>query len=576
MHASLRLALISAAAAALCACATAPGAGPSDSAASIAAAAAADARPSSAYGYYLAAQAALDAGDSKGAAVLFDRAMAADPDAGFISERAFTTALLSGDIGRAAELAPAPGEASPAAQSLGALAKAVEALSDGRGREAYEILSSSNLPNAAPNALLKPWAAAAAGKTSASFILPANGDRLTRMVGQLDQAMLYEKAGRYAEAETGFKALLADRSAEGLVTPAYGLFLERRGRRSEAVAVYDRLLAAEPDSVSVRAARARALAKGTPPPPLTVREGAAQALMAPAAAALADRQSDAGLVYLRLIVRLDPKRDDAWMLAGDVMSAAGDVQAGRDAYMRVPQSSARYADARSRIAWSYQSADKDQALKIARETAQQLPASDAAKLTLADLLRADQQYEESAQVLGPVIAAAGARPDWRLYYMRAVALERSGHWPEAQKDLDEALKLKPDQPEVLNYLGYSWVNRGEKVKQGLDLIKKAVEAQPQEGAYVDSLGWAYYRLGDYANAVQMLERAASLEAGDAEINDHLGDAYWRVGRRDEARFQWKAVLTLDPDPQVKARAEAKLASPLGPDAVVPAPTVASK
>ncbi len=175
-----------------------------------------------------------------------------------------------------------------------------------------------------------------------------------------------------------------------------------------------------------------------------------------------------------------------------------------------------------------------------------------------------------------MIAAGGAKADWRLYYMRAIARERSGRWQDAEVDLSKALALKPDQPEVLNYLGYSWVNRGVKVKDGMAMIQRAVDAQPEEGAYVDSLGWAYYRLGQYGTAVDTLERAVSLMAGDPEINDHLGDAYWKAGRRTEAQFQWRAVLTLKPDEDIRVRAEAKLASPLGPDVVTAAPAVAAQ
>jgi tetratricopeptide (TPR) repeat protein len=530
----------------------------------------------SVYGLYLAGQAALDTGDSQTAAQFFNRAKEASPQAGFLKERAFTAALLSGDITGAAGLAPGPGEGSAGSQSLGVLAQVVDALADGRGAEAWAKLSQTpaGVSEGAPGAVLKPWAAAAAGRKVEALAVPATNDRLMRLVAGLSQAQLYEHAHRYAEAETGFKTLLLNPIGKGMVAPFYGHFLERRGRRQEALAIYEELLSADPGDPTILAARARVLAKGPAPAAPTIREGAAQALMAPAAAALAERQPEAALVYLRLALRLDPRRDDAWLLVGDVLGASGDVDGSRAALAKIPPQSPRYADARSRLAWSYQQADdKEMALKIARETVQQAPSSQTARLNLADILRANQQFEESAHTLDPVISAAGDHAEWRLYYMRAVALERSGHWPDAQRDLSKALTLKPDEPEVLNYLGYSWVNRGERVKEGLAMIEKAVAAQPEEGAYVDSLGWAYYRLAQYAKAVELLERAVSLDAGDAEINDHLGDAYWRIGRRDEARYQWQAVLTLKPDPDIKARAEAKLASPLGVDVYAQPPPV---
>jgi len=168
-------------------------------------------------------------------------------------------------------------------------------------------------------------------------------------------------------------------------------------------------------------------------------------------------------------------------------------------------------------------------------------------------------------VLTGLINASKTSPDWRLLYARGVAYERTGRWPEAQTDLQAALALAPDQPELLNYLGYSWIDRGEHLKEALAMVEKAVGQNPRSGAMVDSLGWAYYRLGDFKKAVDKLEDAVELEAGDPEINNHLGDAYWKVGRKDEAQFQWKRVLTLQPDAKIKANAEAKLASQAGPD-----------
>ena len=573
MPKSFRLALIPLALLGLSACATS-----APTSRTVTTAALSGGGQPSIYGMYLAGQAALDSGDSQAAADFFAQAKDASPQAGFLKERVFTAALMAGDIPRAAAMAPGPDEGSPSIQAVGILTVAVEQLASDQGRAAYETLSTPRpgVPVAPPSALLKPWAAAAAGKLTEAVTLPDSPDRVTALVASFDQALLFERTRRYNEAETAYKALFNDRIGQALAGPAYGVFLERRGRRKEAIAMYDQLLAGDPEDPSLLAAKMRAARNGTAPTQMTIREGAAQALMVPTAVILSDKQFEEGLIYLRLILRLDPKRDDAWLQAGDVMSQAGDLLSARAAYGQVNAKSPRYAEARSRLAWSYQTDDKDAALKVARDTVAALPDSDTALITLADLLRAANRYDESAKVLDGVMANGRHATDWRLYYERGVALERSGRWPEAKADLDKALVLRPDQPEVLNYLGYSWVNRREKIKEGMELIQRAVDAQPDEGAYVDSLGWAYYQLGDYPNAVSTLEHAVALEAGDAEINDHLGDAYWRAGRRDEARFQWRAVLTFKPDPDVKARAEAKFASPLGVEAMVKPPTVAGQ
>ncbi|KAB2860485.1 MAG: tetratricopeptide repeat protein, partial [Bauldia sp.] len=231
-------------------------------------------------------------------------------------------------------------------------------------------------------------------------------------------------------------------------------------------------------------------------------------------------------------------------LVGDVMSGAGEFEQARAAYDKIKPGSPEYVSARAKLAWAYQSAgDTETAIKIAREAAQSGDTD--AQLNLADLLRADEQFAESAEILTRLIAEQ-ADPDWRLLYARGVAYERTGRWADAERDMQAALKQRPDEPELLNYLGYSWIDRGENLKEALAMVEKAVASNPRNGAMIDSLGWAHYRLGDYAKAVALLEEAIELEAGDPEINNHLGDAYWRVGRRDEAQFQWRRVLTLDP------------------------------
>ena len=131
-------------------------------------------------------------------------------------------------------------------------------------------------------------------------------------------------------------------------------------------------------------------------------------------------------------------------------------------------------------------------------------------------------------------------------------------WPGAEADLQKALTLQPDEPELLNYLGYAWIDRGQNLGPAMEMVQKAVAANPRSGAMIDSLGWAYFRMGDYRNAVEYLERAVTLEPSDTDINDHLGDAYWMVGRQIEARFQWTRVLQLKPEAAMKVKAEGKL------------------
>lgn len=539
--------------AALAACASAPG--PS---------APPDFSTASPYGQFLAGRAALNAGRHGDAARYYGAVRSLDPDAAPISdERAFVAALLAGDVTTAAKIAPTAATTSPPNLSLSRLVRAVEGMSSGRTNQAQALLAPEGavFPHRSAMALLAPWAAAMAGDREGVLVRPQSpGDRIVDVFGLLSQARLFERAGRFDEAETNFKVLAGGDSPGQASVLAYGGFLERRKRSAEAIALYDRLLATDPRNAAVRTARARAAAGRAEVQP-TLRQGAAQSLTPVAATLIAAGQDQMGLAYLRLALRLDPGQNSAWLLVGDLLEGDGLVDEARAAYARVPPAAPEFSAAQAKLAWSHQRAgDRETALRLAREAAAGGDVD--AAINLSDLLRANDRFSESADVLNPVIS--GGAPDWRLLYARGVSLERAGRWPEAERDLKAALALNPDEPELLNYLGYTWIDRNENLTQALEMVRKAVSQNPRSGAMVDSLGWAYFRLGDFPKAVETLEQAVELEPGDPELNNHLGDAYWRVGRRDEAGFQWKRVLTLDPDPKIRAEAERKLAQGLPP------------
>jgi Flp pilus assembly protein TadD len=241
---------------------------------------------------------------------------------------------------------------------------------------------------------------------------------------------------------------------------------------------------------------------------------------------------------------LAPDFDGARLVLAQQQSQAGHAERARAMLAEIAPGSPYAGSARTMEAWMLLDAgETDRALLLARANAESGDAR--AKRALADMYRTLERYSEAEPIYSELIVAQG--DDWRLYFARGAARERLGRWPDAESDLRRALELSPEQPDVMNYLGYSWVDRGERLQEGLALIQRAVELRPGSGAIIDSLGWAHYRLGDYAQALDLLERAVELEPADPTLNDHLGDVYWRLGRRIEARFQWQRALTLDPD-----------------------------
>ena len=294
----------------------------------------------------------------------------------------------------------------------------------------------------------------------------------------------------------------------------------------------------------------------------SVQEGLAEALFDLASVVNRPETIDLALLYDRFALYLRPDLAVAQLLLSDILSAQDKPEASLAVLAQIPASSPYSGSARLRAAVNLEMLDRgDEAVAELREMAAAAPKQVEAEMQLGDLLRSKKRYLEAVDAYDEAIRRlqdAGMPEHWTLFYSRGIALERAGQWKRAEADLEQALALKPDQPLVLNYLGYSWIDRGEHLQRGLKMIEKAVELRPEDGYIVDSLGWAHYRLGDYGSAVQYLEKALELVPEDPTINDHLGDAYWQSGRSTEARYQWRRALQFGPDKDEVKPIEAKL------------------
>jgi Flp pilus assembly protein TadD len=277
---------------------------------------------------------------------------------------------------------------------------------------------------------------------------------------------------------------------------------------------------------------------------------------------------DLALIYLQLALYLEPTHQMALLSLADLYEALKKPDLAIKIYDRVPPSSPLHRNAEIQIASDLDTLERtDEAKKRLEQLIAEHPKDNEAILALANIMRGRKQFSECGDVYSKALAniATPEKANWVIFYFRGICYERSKQWPLAEADLKKALELSPDQPLVLNYLGYSWIDQGVNLDEGMNMIRRAVEQRPDDGYIVDSLGWANFRIGNYDEAVKDLERAVELKPDDSTINDHLGDAYWRVGRVLEARFQWSHAKDLKPEPEDLPKIEAKLKSGLPED-----------
>ena len=278
---------------------------------------------------------------------------------------------------------------------------------------------------------------------------------------------------------------------------------------------------------------------------------------------------DLALVYLQLSLYLQPTHPMALMSLADLYESVKKPQMAIKVYERVPATSPLKRNAQIQLATNLDAVDRsDEAIKILKEVIEQAPKDVEAIMALGNIERGRKKFADCAETYSKGIDAMPATAEknaWVTYYYRGICEERSKQWTKAETDMRKALELQPEQPHVLNYLGYSWIDQGVNLDEGMKMIKRAVEQRPDDGYIVDSLGWAYFRIGNYEDAVKHLERAIDLKPEDPTINDHLGDAYWRVGRTLEAKFQWAHARDLKPEPDDLPKILAKIENGMAED-----------
>jgi tetratricopeptide (TPR) repeat protein len=545
----------------------------------------APAPPESVVGDYLAARLAAYSNDIEGAAGAFSAAREKAPGSPEINRNAFYFHLAAGDFEQAMAIAEKLAKDPNAGD--GGFAKGVlaaRALKGGRYGAAERLIgeaADAGFPRAAAN-IVAAWAVAGNEGEAAALeqLRNAPGDEY-RGFYPLHAALLSENLGRPEDARSAYQLSIMAFSGSAEID-AYGAFLEREGDAVATREFYELLASQEGvGRFAGRAGLARLDQNETPPAfrGVTPSQGAAIALYSLASGILQDtyqrreaaekagfRVGEAdynlSLAMTQLALYLNPGFDDARRFAGSILNVYGEHEAAISMLSMVDRSSPYYEQARIEIASAYNGLEEtDRAVETLKSAIRNIDGALDARLSLAGLYASDDKHREAVSVMDDVIAMLPEEPlpiAWRYYLTRAASLIEIDEWPRAETDLKRAVEIAPQEATALNYLGYSWAERGENLEEAFELIEQAVALDPSSGAIIDSLGWAHYQLGDYEQAVGHLEQAASLEPGDPTITDHLGDVYWRLGRRLEARYQWRRVLELEPDEDQSKSAREKI------------------
>jgi tetratricopeptide (TPR) repeat protein len=523
-------------------------------------------------GNYLAARHAGTERDSAAAAAYYLNVLKADPKNPDLLGRAFLSVLTGGDIDQAGKLADRLLQVDRT-DRIARLVVGVRALKQKDYSAARQNFTQSvrGPVTDLTATLLAAWAFAGAGDTRGSIdtMDKLSGPDWYSIFKDLHAGLILDLANNKKEAGKRYeRAYKVDPTAVRMVE-AYGRYLARGGNKADALKVYGEFNKVLPDHPLI-VQEMKAVNDGDKLPLLvdSPQAGAAEALYGLGASIGRRGGEDLALIYLQLALYLEPSHVMALLSLADLYESLKKPDLAIKVYERVPASSPLSRNAEIQLAGDLDQLDRsDEAKKRLDHVIAEHPKDTEAILALGNIQRGRKEFAECADTYGKAIATI-AKPDksnWVVFYFRGICYERSHQWPGAEADMKKALELFPEQPLVLNYLGYSWVDQGVHLDDGMDMIRRAVEQRPDDGYIVDSLGWAYFRTGNYDEAVKNLERAVELKPDDPTINDHLGDAYWRVGRTLEAHYQWTQAKDLGPDKEDLPKIEAKIKDGLPDD-----------
>src|SRR6187549_1131514 len=524
-------------------------------------------------GSYLAARHASVERDASSAAAFYRSALRTDPKNNELLDRAFISSLAEGDIDEAVKLA----DRILTLDKSNRVARLVVGVRDLKQKKYATAQLNINQSIRGPitdlvATLLSGWASFGAGDSKAAV---ANIDKLTGpewypIFKDLHAGMILELANREKDAGARFERAYKLDDSMLCVSEAYARWLSRNKDSTAAKAVYEAFDKKLPRHPLVLAGlRETKAGKKLSPLVDSPQSGAAEALYGIGATLTRRGGEDLALVYLQLALYLAPNHPLALLSLADLYESVKKPAMAIKIYERVPANSPLKRNAQIQLATNLDAADRsDEAIKILKTVTTEDPRDIEAMMALGNIERGRKRFADCAQTYTRAIDVMPPGNDkgaWVTHYYRGICFERSKQWSKAEVDMRKALELQPEQPHVLNYLGYSWIDQGINLDEGMKMIKRAVEQRPDDGYIVDSLGWAFYRIGNFEDAVKNLERAIDLKPEDPTINDHLGDAYWRVGRTLEAKFQWAHARDLKPEAEELPKIENKIENGLPED-----------
>lgn len=519
-------------------------------------------------GAYLAARHAQAQNDYAGAARHFSRALQRDPGRARLIEETVVARIAAGNVAGAAALATKAGDAGGpgiAAMRLAVAAHAGDfaAILDGEAGAGISRVI---------DGLVAGWAALGLGERERALAAFGKMTSEAPALARLNMAMALALEGDFEAAQEIFEEAGGELASSRRGVLAHVQILGRLGRRDDALNLLERAFGPSFDP-EMAALHAR-LEDGETLPFTAVTsagDGIAELLFAFASALDGQRAATAGLLYARLATWLRPDLVDARLLVGRRLTAQGQHDLALAAYRAIDDEDPAAYAARLGEAGALEEAGRtDEALALLDRIAARHPDLQAPHVTKGDILRSAEKWAPARKAYDAAIARFETEraEQWSIYFARGICSERIGEWEKAEADFTHALELSPERAEVLNYLGYSLVERRERLDTALAMIRTAVDLRPESGFIIDSLGWALYRLGRYEEALPHMVRAATLEPADPIVTDHLGDVLWAVGRRMEARFEWRRALKLSPEPDLAERIRRKLET--GLDAVLAA------